>query len=332
MTSSPHAESAQTALSPELWAYLAGGSETETALQRNRQALAKLALLPRVLADVSQVDQSVHFLGVRLASPLLLAPVGSLHLLHADSIAGVQGAAEQVGIGYGIGAALADARSVRAGRAAFYQIYAEGDVSWLREEVAAARERGFAAVIITVDAPVFPIRRRDVETGNHAASRHHDGTSVFRRSLTWDGLAQVISSSGGFPVIVKGVQDPRDVLLAADAGAGAVYLSNHGGRQFDQGPGAVDLIRPAAETLGGRVPLIVDGGFESGNDVLKALALGADLVALGRAFLHPFAAAGASGLAAFLGDLQDEISTNLALLGAARIADVRDLRVFTANS
>lgn len=329
MVALSYAERAKATLSAGLWAYVEGGSETEAALRRNRRALDELALIPRLLADVSQVDPSTSFLASRLALPLLLAPVGSLHRLHDDGIDGLGEAANRSGIAWSAGSALPNAATLEvSGKgAAFYQIYIEGDADWLDLQCRNAIGRGYSGVIITADAPVFPARRRDLETGNHASGRQQDGTSVFRKTFTWDRLAALIKSNQNIPIILKGVQDPRDAVRALEAGVAAIYLSNHGGRQFDQGCGIAELIAPTVEALGGRIPLIVDGGFHSGADVLKALALGADIVGLGRACLYPFAAEGSAGLSAFLSDLGEQIRTNMTLLGAPRLADLRNLSV-----
>lgn len=332
MVALSYAERAKAALPAGLWAYLEGGAEAEAALRRNRRALDDLALVPRLLVDVSQVDPSTSFLGSHLALPLLLAPVGSLHRLHEEGVEGLGTAAERAGIAWSAGSALPNAAGldVSSTGSAFYQIYIEGDGDWLARQCRDAIARGYRAVIITADAPVFPARRRDLETGNHASDRRWDGTSIFRKTFTWDGLAALIERNRDIPIILKGVQDPRDALRACEAGVVAVYLSNHGGRQFDQGCGAVELIAPVAEALDRRIPLIVDGGFHSGADVLKALALGADIVGLGRACLYPYAAEGPTGLSAFLSDLGEQIRTNMTLLGAPRLAHLRELSVRTS--
>lgn len=332
MVALSYAERAKAALPAGLWAYLEGGAEAEAALRRNRRALDELALVPRQLVDVSHVDPSTSFLGRHLALPLLLAPVGSLHRLHEEGVRGLGDVADRTGIAWSAGSALPEAETldVSGMGTALYQIYIEGDGDWLALQCRNAIARGYRAVILTVDAPVFPARRRDLETGNHASGRQRDGTSVFRKAFTWDGLAVLLEGNRDIPVILKGIQDPRDAVRACEAGVAAVYLSNHGGRQFDQGCGAAEMIAPVAEALGGRIPLIVDGGFHSGADVLKALALGADVVGLGRACLYPYAAEGPAGLSAFLSDLGEQIHTNMTLLGTPRLADLRKLRVRTS--
>lgn len=327
-----YARLAQQALAPGLWAYLSGGSETEAALRRNRQALEATALVPRVLADVAAVDHSARLFGHRLRLPVLLAPVGSVDRLHAQGPAGVRRAAEDHGVPYCIGSALPGASHVAASERvpAFFQLYVDGDEAWLRQQCEQAGQRGYKAVILTVDAPVFPVRRRDVETGNHAAGRSRGATSPWRQALGWAEIERLVAAMPGLPIIVKGVQDARDASRACEAGAAAVYASNHGGRQFDQGPGMLDLLPSLRDAVASRVPLIVDGGFASANDVIKALVAGADLVGLGRAHLYPFAAGGASLLGRYLESLSQQLATNMALLGCRSIAELREIRAFCA--
>lgn len=317
----------------ELTAYVDGGAETETTLRRNRHALDTLAWLPRVLNDVSSPDPSSTLFGTLWELPVLLAPVGSLHLLQSDSVRGAAAVAQRHGVGYAAGSAVPESSrlQVPAGSRGVYQLYVEGDAEWVRSQVLSARDRGFSAVIITVDAPVFPVRRRDVAADNHAADRSKSGTSAHRKQFTWQGFEQLVRDTPGLPLILKGIQHPDDALRAFDAGAAAIYLSNHGGRQLDHGPGAIDLVAPVAKVIGGRIPLIVDGGFASGIDVLKAIAAGADAVGIGRAWLHPYAEGGQEGLSAWLTTLAAQVRTAMALLGTPTLADVRRIELLKAQ-
>ncbi|RZS78392.1 alpha-hydroxy acid oxidase [Pigmentiphaga kullae] len=323
------AERARRTLPAELWAYLSGGAETGAALRRNRDALDAVALVPRVLVDVTDIACSASLLGRELLLPVMLAPVGSLHLVHEQGAAGAQRAAESAGIAYALGSALPDAGALRVPPRAcgLFQLYVDGNQDWLDEQCAAAVDRGYSGLIVTVDAPVFPVRPADVETGNHAALRSVRDTSAHRRSFDWTALRRLIAAHPGIPFFIKGIQDPDDAVRARDLGVAGVYVSNHGGRQFDQGAGTLALLGPIARALDGSATLVVDGGFETGNDVLKALALGADVVALGRACLYAYALDGETGLAAYLSALRRQILTNMALLGTPTLADLRGLRV-----
>ncbi|MDH2238338.1 alpha-hydroxy-acid oxidizing protein [Pigmentiphaga sp. GD03639] len=323
------AERARRTLPAELWAYLSGGAETGAALRRNRDALDAVALVPRVLVDVSEVACTATLLGHVLPCPIMLAPVGSLHTVHEQGAAGVQRTAESAGVAYALGSALPDAGALRVapGACALFQLYVDGDQDWLHEQCAAAIDRGYSGIVITVDAPVFPVRPADVRTGNHAALRSVRDTGTHRRSFDWAALRRLVVAHPGIPFFIKGIQDPDDAVRARDLGVAGIHVSNHGGRQFDQGAGTLALLGPIARALDGSATLIVDGGFETGNDVLKALALGADVVALGRAYLYAYALDGETGLAAYLSALRGQIRTNMALLGTPTLADLRGLRV-----
>ncbi|MCU5772495.1 alpha-hydroxy-acid oxidizing protein [Erwiniaceae bacterium BAC15a-03b] len=309
------------------FAYLAGGAEQENVLRRNQQALQSLTLAPRVLRDVSTVSTGVDFLGHQLRTPLLLAPVGSLHLIHPEAASGVAAAARRRGIAYAIGSALPDAEQhvAEGGDCGWFQLYINGDAQWLQEQCRAAQRRGYSGVILTVDVPLFPVRRRDAASANHAARRSQQIPPLFRRNFTWQGLQQLIAACPDIPFMVKGIQDQRDAQLACEAGVAAIYLSNHGGRQWDHGPAAIDLLAPVVRRVGGATRIIVDGGFASGSDVVKALALGADLVAIGRGYLYPYAAGGEALLTAWLEETEQEMITAMTLLGAADCAALKQI-------
>ena len=331
---SSYAERAALKLSPELLAYVAGGAETETTLRRNRHALDTTALIPRLLEDVSAIDTTAGVLGMRLSLPVLLAPVGSLHLLHADGLDGAAAAAHRHGVCFAAGCVVRGASEwvVPPGTTAVYQLYVEGDDDWVLEQCRVAEQRGFSGVAITADAPVFPVRRRDIHAGNHAADRSKAGTSLYRKCFTWRSFERIARELPELRLILKGVQDPDDAQRAYDAGASAVYVSNHGGRQLDHGQGAIDLVAPVARVLKGRLPLIVDGGFTSGLDVLKALVAGADLVGIGRSYLYPYAAGGGDLLSQYLSELDSELRTAMALVGASSIAQLKSIKTGKAQA
>ncbi len=322
---------AEIKLSAELWAYLAGGSETETALRRNRSAFERLAMIPRILVDTQELDMSVSFLGKVLSSPIMLAPVGSLHLLHDSGFTGICQAAVQEHVSYAGSSNVPQVKTsqVSAESSAFYQLYVDGDDEWLSEQCTSAIQRGASGVIITVDTPVFPVRYRDVVTQNHASMRNLNGSNPYRHGLSWEVITRLIRNHPSIPILIKGIQDVNDAVHAYDCGAAAVWVSNHGGRQYDQGPATIDLLPAISSALNKRIPLIVDGGFRSGNDVLKALALGADIIAIGRAYLYPFALGGTTLLVQYLQDLKKQISTNMTLLGVNTLKELANINIIS---
>ncbi|MDB5511412.1 MAG: glycolate oxidase [Enterovirga sp.] len=321
-------------LAPAVWDYLAGGAESEAALLRNRSALDALAFVPRVLRDVSRADPAAQFLGRAIDLPVFLAPIGSLRLFdEAAALASAAAAADaKVPFFMSIMAqpTLEEVAAAVPGCALVLQIYMRGDRAWLGETVARAEAAGCAALCLTVDAPVYGRRERDLENRFSSAAavdrvNFGDRPSVQitpeQASLTWDTIAWLRGRTR-LPLIIKGILDPADARLCAEHGVDVVYLSNHGGRQLDHADCALNQIAAAAEAVAGRCRIYVDGGFVRGTDILKARALGADLVGLGKAQGAALAAGGRAGLVRLLAILRDEVLTTLALLGCASLAEL----------
>lgn len=327
-------ESASRALDPAVWDYLTGGAESETALCRNRLALDSYEFLPRVLRDVSRLDLTRDFLGRRVALPFFLAPVGSLRLFDKSAAAASAIAAGSAGIPMfmsimaepSLGEVMAKAPRVDM----VLQLYMRGGHEWLDRMVAQAEEAGCAGLCLTVDAAVYGRRERDLRNRFSSAAAVDRANLDDRKdiqivaeqaSLTWDTIGWLRRRTA-LPLVVKGVMTEADAILCAEHGVDAVYVSNHGGRQLDHAAAALDQLGAVVAALRGRCRVFVDGGFLRGTDILKALALGADFVGLGKAQGAALAAGGSAGVLRLIELLREEIATALALLGCSSLSQL----------
>jgi isopentenyl diphosphate isomerase/L-lactate dehydrogenase-like FMN-dependent dehydrogenase len=318
---------------PYLWAAVGAGEGVTTA--RNRIALDHLALVPRMMQDVSAVDTSTELLGVPLSMPILVSPVGSTVLYHEDSaVAAALGATKAGTIGFCATltrAAWEDAAATAPGRHLF-QLYVGGDRGWLAEvadRVAAAK---FAGLCVTVDSTV-PSRRDALVEANFdwRVEREevppnlirHGRDDSYKCRFTWTELEYLIGRST-LPVLLKGVMRGSDARRAIESGVRGIYISNHGGRSIDHGLSTIEALPEIVAAVNGRVPIIIDGGFTRGADVIKALALGADAVAIGRLQCWALALGGAEGLTRLLDILHAELSTTMALLGQRNLSEISE--------
>jgi 4-hydroxymandelate oxidase len=334
---------ARARLDERAWAYFAGGAGDEHTLHDNQRAWQALRLVPRVLQDLRGFDAGVTLLGRRWPVPLLLAPVAYQRLVHPDGERATALAASAQGCGFVLSAQssvpLEDvAAAVRADAdrgPLWFQLYRQPDAGHTRELIARAVAAGFEALVLTVDAPVHGVRDRERRAGFKlpagvsavnlpraaapaASLREH----LDRHAMRWDEVERWVAESP-LPVLLKGVLHPADARHAADLGAAGLVVSNHGGRTLDGTLPTADALPRIADTLGGRLPLLVDGGLRRGTDAVKALALGASAVMFGRPQVWALAAGGAAGVAQWLRLLRDEFEIALALCGCASPADVR---------
>ena len=300
------------------WDYIIGGTETETTLRRNRMALDSLALRPRVLRDVSKIDATVEFLGRRLRLPILLCPIGSLENFHAAGAATVVKAAEEFGVVHMLSSACEPGLEAVAQTAPaalrIFQLYVRGDDAWLDREVERAIEHGYAAFCLTVDTAIYSRRERDLAKRHVTAGRRRAFGREFQAALDWRTVER-IKRQFAIPLAIKGIATAEDARIALDHGVDIVYVSNHGGRQLDHGRGATEALPEIAQAVAGRATIVIDGGFCRGTDVVKALALGAHLVGLGRMQCYALAAAGQAGIVRMLELLEDEVTRCLGLCG-----------------
>lgn len=313
---------ARRSLSDAMWAYLVGGSGTEATLRRNRLALERLAFLPNVLRDVSSVAAETEVFGMRLRTPVIMAPVGALEAFHPDGAPGVAEACGRFGALQVVGSIGVDPQEIApvGGGPKAYQIYAAGDRTWMRETLDLASEAGFGAIVFTVDVASRARRERQARAGvEFPAKRPPD-----RRRLAMACWADVeaMREMTDLPILLKGIQRADDARLAVEAGVDGVWVSNHGGRQLDHGRAAIDSLADIVDAVGGRTAVIMDGGIQTGSDVLKAVALGADLVGVGKLQCLALAAGGSGGVESMLEVLEDEMLTQMALLGIMEISEM----------
>ncbi len=310
-------------LAPGPWAYLVGGAETETTVRRNRLALDSLALRPRVLRDMSAVDAKSTFLGRPVRLPVMLAPVGGMESFIADGAAAAARGAAQFGVPLmlssvcqpGLEATAAAADSVRV-----FQLYVRGDDAWVDDWGRRARAHGYSAFCFTVDSAFYSRRERDL-VGRFVKPwrASADEGRQYQAALSWDQVKR-FRGRHDLRVILKGIATPEDAELAVREGIEVIYVSNHGGRQLDHGLGSITVLPEIVAAVGTRAEVWVDGGFLRGTDVVKAIALGARTVGLGRLACLGLAAAGVRGLVRALELLEDEIRVCLGLLGVPSLA------------
>jgi glycolate oxidase len=306
------------------WDYLVGGAETETTLKRNRMALDSLAFRPRVLVDVANVAADHTFMGKRIRLPVALAPVGSLQSFEAGAGASVAKAAGEFGVPMILSSVsepgLEETAAAGVGPKIF-QLYVRGDEPVIDDYASRAIAAGYDAFCITVDTAVISRRERDIAKRWRKPWQRNNTGMDYQAALNW-GHVERFKAKHKIPLIIKGIATREDAIRAVETGVDVVYVSNHGGRQLDHGRGSMDVLPEVVEAVAGRAKVYVDGGFSRGSDVLKGIAMGADLVVLGRLYVYALAADGANGIVRMLEILEDEMFEVMGLMGLTKLADL----------
>jgi len=311
-------------LSQNVWDYLTGGAESETTMRRNRSGLDSLAFRPRVLVDVSKIDASTTFLGHKLKIPVMLAPIGSLQSLVPEGGVAVAKAAEEFGtVNFVSSVTQPSLEEIAAASQTpkIFQLYVQGDMKWVENLLARVKQAGYAALCLTVDTAYYGHRERQMMDRWLPPSRRQTGYE-HRAALTWETM-DAIKEMAGLPFILKGVATAEDAAIAVEHGVNTIYVSNHGGRQLDHGRATIEMLPEIAEAVRGRAEIVIDGGIVRGSDVLKAIALGARAVAIGKLQGWGLGAAGQAGLVRVLEMLESEITTTMGLLGVNRIDQLK---------
>ncbi len=306
------------------WDYLVGGSESETTFRRNRMAFDKVAFRPKVLVDVTELDPSTTLLGHKLRIPVLLAPIGSLQEFTPEGAVAASQAAGEFGIVHVVSSGTQPALEETAACSPspkIFQLYIRGDWAWVQDMVARIKASGYKALTITVDTAVISRRERPMLTRWMQPTRRVGWDNRHSASVTWDTLDKIKAEWGG-PMLLKGIARPDDAARAVQHGIDVVWVSNHGGRQLDHGLGALDTLPEIVQAVAGKAQIMVDGGVNRGSDVLKAIALGANAVAVGRLQGYGLAAGGKEGLLKVLEILEAEIHSAMGLLGVTKLADL----------
>jgi len=322
---------AERRLDPAAYAYFSGGAGDEWTLRENIDAFSRRHLRPRVLIDVSEVSTVATVLGEQVSMPVLLAPVGYQSLAHPDGEVAAAKAAAAAGTIYclptlSVVGPQECAAAAAAGRR-WFQLYWSHDRGFTRELLDRAAAAGYSALVLTVDFPAFGWRERELRAGfSLPTDLPYPNVSpellpldrglgrLVDPKLTWRDL-EWLREASPLPLVVKGILTAEDALLAAEHGASAIVVSNHGGRQLDGVQASLDALPEVVDAVGTRVEVLLDGGVRRGGDVLKALALGARAVLIGRAFLWGLAAGGEDGVRRVLGRFGEELTIGLALLG-----------------
>lgn len=321
-------------LASPVWDYVVGGSETETTVRRNRDAIGSLAFRPRILRNVSTLDTATTLLGTPLRIPYVLSPVGSLQaVVESGAAASVRAAlafgtlpivssVSQPGLEPAAAAATGDK---------WFQLYIRGDFAWVTEMVDRVRNAGYTALILTVDTAHYSRRERQIISRWLPPGRRDETADESNQAkLDWE-TARRIKEMAGIPVGLKGIQTAEDAELAVRDGFDVVWVSNHGGRQLDHARATIEILPEVVAAVGGRAPIVVDGGFMRGTDVLKAIALGASAVGTGRLHALSLAAGGEAALTRMLEILEIEIRTSMALLGVASLAQLGPSHIAAAT-
>ncbi|HEX9692246.1 MAG TPA: alpha-hydroxy acid oxidase [Gemmatimonadales bacterium] len=332
-------------MAPGAWDYIAGGAGDEITLKRNEAAFSKIPLHPRVLVDVAHTDTSTELLGARLTMPILLAPTGFQTLSHPDGeLASARAAAAQgtVSVLSTLSAFTIEEVAAAATGPRWFQLYCYRDRGVTQRLVERAEAAGFVALCVTVDLARVGQRERDLRSGfqlpPEARPRNFDGLiddraaasglgfaeyigTLVDPSLTWE-IVDWLRSVTTLPIVLKGIMRADDAQRGVDAGVDGIIVSNHGGRQLDTVPAPIDALLMIGMVARGRMPVLADGGIRRGTDVVKALALGAAAVLIGRPYVWGLAVDGEAGVARVLQLLKAETELAMALCGCPTVGDI----------
>jgi 4-hydroxymandelate oxidase len=345
VTLADHERLAQERTEPSAWAYLSGGAADEITLRANQHAWQQIPLRPRVLRPLAGSHTWTELMGRTLAHPIMVAPMAYQRLAHPHGEAATALATAAQGAGLVLSTQsstrLEDVARLYLGEPGrgplWFQLYKMATRSHMRDLVQRAEYAGYEALVLTVDAPVHGARDRERRAGFtlppgiaavNLASPDDDGSPsgpvgldiLCKQAATWDDVAWLRMLTP-LPLVLKGITHPEDAQLAVEAGAAAIIVSNHGGRTLDTVPATAHLLPEIVAAVDGRCPVLVDGGIRRGTDVLKAMAMGASAVLVGRPVIHGLANAGAAGVAHVIRLLRDELAIAMALCGCSRLSD-----------
>lgn len=341
-------------LSPEAWAYIAGGAGLETTMHANRAAFERIAIAPRMLAGVAKRELSVDLFGARAAAPVLTCPIGVLEMAHPEADLAVARAAAQLGVPMIISSQacfpMEEVAKANGDGPRFFQLYWGKSDALAESFVRRAEACGCAAIFITLDTTILGWRPRDLDLAylpflKAKGIAQYTSDPAFRAmlekppeadpisaafmftrvfsdpSLDWERVKQIRSWTK-LPIVLKGVLRADDAARAAAEGFDGLLVSNHGGRQVDGAMGALDALPGVVAAVKGRIPVLFDSGIRCGADIFKALALGAKAVCVGRPYVYGLALGGEAGLVAVLEYLIAELDLTMALSGSAAAVEI----------
>lgn len=348
-------KAAAAALAPEAFGYIRSGAGGEETLRNNRKALEEIAIIPRMLRSVETIDLQVNLFGHTYAAPVLLAPIGMQKLSHPDAELATVRAASKHGVPMIVSTAstysLEDIADAAPQHPKWFQLYWSDKNPQVSLNMAKrAEQAGYDAIVVTVDTVMLGWRETDLANqfsplkkgygmGNYrnddvfmsiVGSDDHDAIlneivrNFFHPSLNWKSIEQ-LKQVTKLPVLIKGLLHPDDARLAIEYGADGIIVSNHGGRQLDGVIGAAEALPLIAEQVKGQIPVLMDSGIRRGVDVVKALALGADAVCIGRPFAYGLAAGGEAGVSKVLERFLDDVRASFGLAGAPDVPSAKAL-------
>lgn len=315
---------AREVLPPDVYDYYAGGAGDEWTLQENRRAFERWVIRPRTLTGAYPPDPSTEILGTRIAFPVLVAPWAYQRRAHPDGeLATARAAARARTIMAVSSTAIEILEDVAAASdfTKWWQLYVFTDRGLTEATLHRVHAAGYGAVCFTVDFPVEGLRHRDTRSGFDMPIGTPGHELVYDPNISWDDVAW-IREHAPLPVLIKGIMTAEDAILAVDVGADGIVVSNHGGRQLDGVAAGVTVLPEIVEAVAGRLPVIVDGGVRRGTDVLKAIALGASAVMVGRPVCWGLAAGGEDGVADVLRILRAELENAMTLAGVRAVAEI----------
>jgi 4-hydroxymandelate oxidase len=346
---------AQQCLDDNAWTYLTSGAADEITLAENRRAYDRIRVKGRVLRKLQCGHTRLELFGQPFQHPIFLAPVAYQRMFHPEGELASAMAADAMDAGMVV-STQASVRLEDVARAArsplWFQLYMRADREQTLSLVRRAEDSGYKALVVTVDAPVAGIRNKEQRAGFQLPpgvravnldglpvpqqGRLEAGKSVVFDMLmaaapTWDDLPWLASSTR-LPVLVKGILDAEDAVQSLNCGAAGIIVSNHGGRIQDTVPATIEALPLIAQAVGGRAPILVDGGIRRGSDVFKAIALGASAVLIGRPYIYALAAAGALGVAHAIRTLREELEIVMALNGCATLQAIDRNALFNVGS
>lgn len=336
--------------------YIRGGAENEQNLRSNTSVFDKKYIMPRVMQgiELSDIDLKTNYLGIDLKTPVIQAPMAAQGLAHQDGeIATAKGMAKAGSIfslsTYG-NKTIEEVAAVSDGNPFFFQLYMSKNETFNEFTLKRAKDSGAKAIILTVDSPVGGYREDDIKNNFQFplgfanlelfAKQNDDGSKTGKGAGISEIYAQAkqsftpadikyVKDMTGLPVIVKGIQSPEDADVVIKAGADSIWVSNHGGRQLDSGPASFDVLPSIAKVVNKRVPIVFDSGVRRGSHVFKALASGADVVAVGRPILYGLNLGGSEGVNSVIQQLNKELTINMMLGGVKNIEEVKRTKLYS---
>lgn len=336
---------AKAKLDPLAWDYLDGGSEDEFSLRDSRTGFNRIVIRPRMLVNVQRIDTSVEIFGKKVDYPIFLDPAGGKNCLHPDGENVVARAAANVKALHITNGGIEDLVESGKGPKVWWQLTTGGNLmnkQRMKQFVGRLEERGCSGICFTVDIMHVSHRERDIRNhlerawcesgipkrdaqGNLPIPKNPWRVGVFQDlpgpTATWDTLKELRAATT-LPIVIKGIMTGEDAALAAECGASGVIVSNHGGRQLDHTGGPIEALPEVVKAVNGRIPVLVDGGFRRGTDVLKALALGAKAVCVARPYLYGLAAFGQRGVERVMELLRTELAVDMGMAGVPNLAAI----------